>query len=168
MKKLFFSGCLVALVTSLALSQVCFAKQDTLGRITSLSGDVEVKRAKDTEWTEAEFNMSVYFGDHIKTLEDGNITINTPAGQEYVSILRKHPKRPNIIVQLKSSYEVSDIIQTLCEEPLKEEGRAGPRGLNVSYAEVIALLKQMCEKGAVEAEFYAGPMPKISLFIKRK
>ena len=75
MKKLFFSGCLVALVTSLALSQVCFAEQNTLGRITSLSGDVEVKRAKDTEWTEAEFNMSVYFGDHIKTLEDGNITI---------------------------------------------------------------------------------------------
>ena len=75
MKKVFFSGCLVALIISLALSQVCFAKQDTLGRITSISGPVEVKRAKDIEWTEAVVNMPVYFGDHIKTLEDGNITI---------------------------------------------------------------------------------------------
>ena len=75
MKKLFSSGCLVCLVAFLALSQVCFAKQDTLGRITSLSGDAEVKRAKKTEWIKAELAMPVYFGDHVKTLEDGNITI---------------------------------------------------------------------------------------------
>jgi hypothetical protein len=97
---------------------------------------------------------------------DGNITINAPPGQQYVSIMRKHPKRPNIIIQLKSSYELSDIIQKLCEEPIKEKGE-GQAGLNVSYGEMIALLKQMCEKGAVEAEFHAGPMPKIAGFIKK-
>ncbi len=91
---------------------------------------------------------------------DGNITINAPAGQKYVSIMRKHPKRPSVIVPLKSTFELGDIIQTLCEEPLKkaEEGRPG---LGVSYADVIALLKQMCDKGAVKAEFRAGPLPKI-------
>ena len=88
---------------------------------------------------------------------DGNITINAPAGQKYVSIIRKHPKRPSVIVQLKSSFELGDIIRTLCEEPLSEEHR----GLNVSYADMIALLKQMSEKGAVQAEFRAGPLPKI-------
>lgn len=97
---------------------------------------------------------------------DGNITINAPPGQQYISIMRKHPKRPNVIVQLKSSYELSDIIKKLCEEPVKEKGE-GPAGLNVSYGEMIALLKQMCEKGAVEAEFQAGPMPKIAGFIKK-
>ena len=75
MKKLFFSGCLVALVISLALRQVCFAKQDTLGKITSVSGSVEIKREKETQWMRAERNMPVYYGDDIKTSEDGNITI---------------------------------------------------------------------------------------------
>jgi flagellar basal body P-ring protein FlgI len=91
---------------------------------------------------------------------DGNITINAPPGQRYVSIMRKHPKRPNIIVQLKSTFELDDIIQTLCEEPLRrtEEGHVG---LGVSYADMIGLLKQMCDKGAINAEFRAGPLPKI-------
>lgn len=98
---------------------------------------------------------------------DGSITINAPAGQKYVSIIRKHPKRPNVMIQLKSSFELGDIIQTLCEEPLKET-QEEHRGLNVSYAEAIALLKQMCDKGAVEAEFRAGLLPKIDLIIKKK
>jgi len=91
---------------------------------------------------------------------DGNITINAPAGQKYVSIIRKHPKRPSVIVQLKSSFELSDIIQTLCEEPIKK-AEEEHLGLGVSYADMIALLKQMCDKGAVKAEFRAGPLPKI-------
>jgi hypothetical protein len=89
---------------------------------------------------------------------DGNITINAPPGQQYVTIIRKHPKRPNVILQLKSSFELSDIIRTLCEEPLKKEGKRRV-GLNVSYAEGIALLQQMCYIEAVEAEFRAGPLP---------
>ena len=114
------------------------------------------------------FGAPIYCHDNIFIQSaDGNITINAPAGQKYVSIIRKHPKRPNVMVQLKSSFELSDIIQTLCEEPLKKTEQRR-RGLNVSYAEAIALLKQMSDKGAVEAEFRAGPLPKIDLIIKRK
>jgi len=91
---------------------------------------------------------------------DGYITIDAPAGQEYVSIIRKHPKRPGVIAQLKSSFELGDIIRTLCENPLKK-GEQGRGGLGVTYADVIALLKRMCDKGAVKAEFWAGPLPKI-------
>jgi len=91
---------------------------------------------------------------------DGNITINAPAGQEYVSIIRKHPQRPDVIAQLKSSFELGDIIRTLCEKPL-QKGKQGRGGLGVTYADVIALLKRMCDKGAVKAEFWAGPLPKI-------
>lgn len=89
---------------------------------------------------------------------DGNITINAPAGQRYVSIMRKVPTRPGAIVQLTSSFELADIIRTLCEEPRTEQGRGG---LGVSYAEMMAILKRMCDKGAVKAEFWAGPLPKI-------
>jgi len=92
--------------------------------------------------------------------DDGNITINAPSGQEYVSIMRKVPTRPDVIAQLTSSYELSDVIRTLCEEPLKQ-GERGRGGLGVSYADMIAVLKQMCDKGAVKAEFRAGPLPKI-------
>jgi hypothetical protein len=93
---------------------------------------------------------------------EGDIILNAPAGQKYVSLIRKHPKRPSVIAQLKSSFELADIIRTLCGEPsTKAESVGGGRGLGVSYAEVIALLKQMCEKGAVEAQFRPGPLPKI-------
>ncbi len=91
---------------------------------------------------------------------DGDITIDAPVSQEYVSIIRKHPLRPGVIAQLKSSFEVGDIIRTLCEKPLKK-GERGRGGLGVTYADVIALLKRMCDKGAVKAEFWAGPLPKI-------
>ena len=91
---------------------------------------------------------------------DGNITINAPSGQSYVSVIRKHPRRPDVVIQLKSSFVLSDIIRTLCEKP-KEEGKPGKGGLGVPYADVIALLKLMCDKSAVEAEFWAGALPKI-------
>ena len=92
--------------------------------------------------------------------KDGNITINAPLGQGHVSIIRKHPHRPGVVVQLKSSFELSDIIRTLCEKP-PEEGKPGRGGLGVPYADVIALLKLMSDKGAVKAEFWAGALPKI-------
>ena len=91
---------------------------------------------------------------------NGEITIDSRPGQKYASVMRKHPKHPTVVGPLRSSLELGDIIETLCEEPVKrsEQGRLG---LGVSYADMIALLKQMCEKGAVEAKFEAGPMPKI-------
>ena len=97
---------------------------------------------------------------------DGNITINAPAGQDYVSIIRRHPKQPNVIAQLKTTFDLSSIIRTLCEEPHKKDVRKQV-GLGVSYAEMIALLQQMADKGAIEVEFSAGPLPKISPIIKK-
>ncbi len=97
---------------------------------------------------------------------DGEITINAPTDAEYVTIIRKHPKQPNVITQLKSSFEVGDIVKALCEDPVKE-GEQGRGGLGVSYADAIVLLKQMCDKGAVRAEFRAGPLPNFGLIVKK-
>ncbi len=98
--------------------------------------------------------------------ENGDVIINAPSGQKYVNIIRKHPKRPSVIMQLKSSFELGDIIRTLCDEPI-QEGEKGRGGLGVSYADAAVLLKQMCDKGVVGAEFHAGIMPKIGLNIKK-
>jgi hypothetical protein len=113
------------------------------------------------------FGAPIYCRDNIFIQSaGGDITINAPAGQKYVSIIRKHPKRPNVPpIQLKSSFELGDIIRTLCEEPFKKPAQ-GRLGLGVSYAEAIGLLKQMSDKGAVRAEFRAGPLPKIGLIVK--
>jgi len=97
---------------------------------------------------------------------DNEITINAPSGQAYVTIIRKHPKRPSEIAKLRSSFELGDIIRTLCDEP-PEEGEKRRGGLGVSYADVVILLKQMCERGAVQAQFHAGPLPKIGTIIKK-
>jgi len=91
---------------------------------------------------------------------DGDIILNAPAGQKYVSLIRTHSKRRSVIAQAQSSFDLADIIRALCEEPSSKAEEA-PRGLGICYADVIALLKQMCEKGAVEAEFRPGPLPKI-------
>jgi len=113
------------------------------------------------------FGAPIYCRDNVFVQStDGNITINAPSGQEYVSIIRKHPRQSDAgPVQLLSSYELSDIIETLCEEPPKKPSQK-KFGLGVSYAEAIALLERLWRKGAVSAEFHAGPMPKIDLNIK--
>jgi len=98
--------------------------------------------------------------------ENGDIVINAPSGQKYVNIIRKHPTRPSVVAEMRSSFEIGDIIRTLCDEPLKE-GDKGRGGLGVSYTDAAAFLKQMCDKGAVRAEFHAGLMPKIGLNIKK-
>jgi flagellar basal body P-ring protein FlgI len=98
--------------------------------------------------------------------DNGDITLNTPPGGDHVTIMRKHPKRAGLVVRLNSSLNLGDIIKTLCEEP---SGRhiQDRKGLGVTYAEVIALLKRMCDKGAIDAKFHAGELPKIDLNIKK-
>jgi flagellar basal body P-ring protein FlgI len=98
---------------------------------------------------------------------DGIITINAPTGQKTVTIIRKHPKRPNVVAKLECSFELGDIIRRLCEPTVVEDKSKNRQGLGVSYADTIALLKQMCDKGAVEAEFHAGALPKIDVNIKK-
>jgi flagellar basal body P-ring protein FlgI len=113
------------------------------------------------------FGAPIYCRDNIFVQSaDGNITINAPTGQKYVSIIRKHPQRPNVIIKVESSFELSRIIRTLCEEPSKKTSQGQP-GLGISYAELIALLKQMCDKSAVQAQFHAGPLPKFGTIVKK-
>ncbi|MBN2314750.1 MAG: flagellar basal body P-ring protein FlgI [Sedimentisphaerales bacterium] len=98
--------------------------------------------------------------------ENGDITLNTPPGDDRVTIMRKHPRRPGLVVHLNSSLNLGDIIKTLCEEPSGRQSQ-DRKGLGVTYAEVVALLKRMCDKGAIDAKFHTGELPKIDLNIKK-
>jgi hypothetical protein len=97
---------------------------------------------------------------------DGQVTIDAPANSWKVTIIRTHPTRPGVIVRVESSFDLSDIIRKLCMEPAIE-GDKSRGGLGVSYADMIALLQQMCDKGAINAEFRVGPMPKIGFNVKK-
>lgn len=114
------------------------------------------------------FGGPIYCKDNIFVQStDGDITINASSDQQHVSIMRKHPTNPEARpIQLKSSFALSDIIQILCEEPVKKAEQQH-RGLNISYVELIGILKQMSDKGALQAEFRAGPLPKIGLNMKK-
>lgn len=95
--------------------------------------------------------------------QKGNITINSLAGQDYVTVMRKVPEKPAIPpITLRCSNDLGDIIQTLGNSPVRKS-QTDPIGLGVSYADIIALVKSMVENGGVEGQFYAGPMPQIGL-----
>ncbi len=91
--------------------------------------------------------------------EDGSITIDAPLASGGVRLILKIPNIPPITVEC--SYKLSDIIVTLCEEATVKDSSGRKPGLNVPYCDMTAIIRQMCEKGALLAEFKAGPLPKI-------
>jgi len=97
---------------------------------------------------------------------DGTVIINARRGDDSISVVRRHPTRPDVVVRLKCSFDLSDIIRTLGEEPARS-GKEGRGGLGVSYTEVVGLLKQMVERRAVDAEFRASDLPKIGRIVKK-
>lgn len=99
---------------------------------------------------------------------DKNIIINAKPGEKYVSVMRKHPTQPRLIGPMVASYEVTDIIRVLCEElPARDQPQLRP-GLGVSYSDLIALLRHMCQSGAVNAEFRAGSLSTAGVFLEKK
>lgn len=89
---------------------------------------------------------------------DRSVVINAGRGDKFVSVMRKHPKSPRLFGPLRSSFKLADIIRTLGEVLPAEDKPLMRPGLGVAYSDIAALLKQMVENGAVEAQFKAGPM----------
>ena len=92
--------------------------------------------------------------------EGSEIVINAVPGEKYVSLMRKHPQKPTLIGPLKSTFNVKDIIKTLCQRGNTSGSKTLRPGLGVSYSEMLALLQQMCQSGAIKAEFIAGGVSK--------
>jgi flagellar basal body P-ring protein FlgI len=88
----------------------------------------------------------------------GGVIIDARPGQGYMSLSRKNPVRSGMIGPVKTGYVLSEVIRALGAESVAT-GEGQVSALGVSYADVIALLERMCEKGAVAAEFWPGPLP---------
>lgn len=89
--------------------------------------------------------------------EDGNIIINSEPADERISILRKHPLTGGLMGPLKCSTRVADIIKLLGDPPSPKDDKKRP-GLGVPYSEIVMMLKNMVDKGAVNASFVLGPV----------
>jgi len=97
---------------------------------------------------------------------DQTVILDARTGQGHISVIRKHPKRPGVIGPVRSSLDLGDLIRILGSEPA-----TGPSGnllsLGLPYGQVIALLERVVAQEAVAAEFWAGPLPKIDLGVKK-
>lgn len=99
---------------------------------------------------------------------DKNIIINAKPGEKFVSVMRKHPTQPKLIGPMAAGFELTDIIRVLCEVlPVKDQPQLRP-GLGVSYSDLITLLSQMCQIGAINAEFRAGPLSTAGAILEKK
>jgi hypothetical protein len=85
---------------------------------------------------------------------DGNITIEVSKGP-YARVTRRLPGRAGVIGPLTCSRKMVDVIQALCRRPDAPEPRQ--RGCGLSYADLLPILKQMCQEGMVDATFRIGP-----------
>jgi hypothetical protein len=74
-------------ITSLSLCKVCLAEKRLLGYISDLSGEIQIRAARGISWKNAELNMPVDFGDHLRTGKTGRGTVTFTDR----SILKIHP-----------------------------------------------------------------------------
>jgi len=139
---------------SFYLEQV--AQTDRQGIFVSRSGDPRIVlfgaplRCRDNLFVES---------------SEGTVVVDSRSGQDYASLTRQARGRPGVIGPVRSGLAVSEIVRALGAEPRARDG--GPSGLGVPYADVIAVLEQLSAKEAVAAEFWAGPLPKIGLLVKK-
>jgi flagellar basal body P-ring protein FlgI len=97
---------------------------------------------------------------------DKDIVVDARAGQDYVSVFRHGGARPGVLGPVRTSRDLRDVVHALGDEPRRtEQGQL--RALGVSYADVMTLLEQMTTKGAVAAQFWAGPLPKMAPPVKK-
>lgn len=128
---------------------------------SSLGGQKEIYVARSGQPKIVIFGAPVYCRKNVYIqTPDGNVTLNAGSEEEYITLIRKLPHRPEI-AKMKSTFNVSSIIRTLCEEPVIEEDSVLNPGLNVSYSEITALLKLMFDKEIIRADFHAGGLPEL-------
>jgi len=75
MKKIFLYACFVPII-AFSLPQSLFAQKNQLGHVSFCSGDTWIKRAKVKVWQKVELNMPVYYGDTVRTRENGVVEIS--------------------------------------------------------------------------------------------
>jgi flagellar basal body P-ring protein FlgI len=117
--------------------KVIYASQRDIGRIVLFGAPIECEK-----------NIFI-------ESPDKQITINSPAGQDYITVMRTHPTQPRLVGPLRCGFDLTDVIQTICGYSREGISKSRP-GLGVPYSDLLPLLRQMCQQGAIKADFRAG------------
>ena len=91
--------------------------------------------------------------------DDGRIIINAQKNDKYMSVMRKDPGSGKLIGPLKCRYDIADLVRTLGAPLVADKEKNRRPGLQVPYDDIISLLKKMCQKGAVDADFITSDLP---------
>jgi flagellar basal body P-ring protein FlgI len=98
-------------------------------------------------------------GDIFMTAADGSVTLNSKVGLDTVTIIRSRRGETGVVgMPLTTGRLVSDIIRTLSTSPVVDGKKVQMTGLSIAYSDTLELLKMLCEKGHVKAQFAVGPM----------
>ena len=96
------------------------------------------------------------------------VLINARPEDKYVSLSRRHPKRPKLIGPLKCGFTVEDIIRTLGHAPETDPKKYPWPGLGISYSEILPILKKMCQENMIPATYMEGPLTSLGSFLEEK
>jgi hypothetical protein len=89
---------------------------------------------------------------------DREVVINSASEDPTVNLMRRHPTKPRVIGPIRVSRKLIDVIEGLCGKPeVTEQNTSAQAGLGINYATLGVILEQMCQEGAINAVFVAGP-----------
>lgn len=113
------------------------------------------------------------FGDPVQCrknifVDQGNVIVNSKAGDSTISITRRHPGRPRIIGPLKTNYSLTELIRTLGHDPETDPKKSGWPGLGIGYSEILDILKTMCENDMIPARFQTSPLTTAGGFLEKQ
>lgn len=115
------------------------------------------------------FGGQVYCRDNIfVSSQDNSVTLNSVPGQGFISVMRKHPRIPKLIGPLRSGYLLSEVIKTLCEDPIVDEKDIMRKpGLGISYSEMVPVLARLVESGGTDADIRLGAMTDAGTLVEK-
>ncbi len=85
--------------------------------------------------------------------DDGSVIITTAENDDFLSVMRKHPKRQALVGPLKSGRELCELIEALGQSPVGDPKSRKRAGLGIGYDQILEIIEKMCQRGAINADF---------------
>jgi len=86
------------------------------------------------------------------------VTINANENDKNVQLMRKLPRSGGYTPWLKCNFAVASLI-AIMGTPAGYDDDGNPKGLGLSYGQIVGILKRMCADKSIPAKFVLQPMP---------
>jgi len=97
---------------------------------------------------------------------DGLVTINAFSDSKKLTVFRTIPRANRVSDPFDVDFAVSALVTTLGTRPdLDQEGK--PKGLGLTYSQVVGVLYRLCRNGDIPAKFVLQQMPGLERIYRR-